>query len=865
MSIEKVTEEVIANFNFYCNQLDKECSRRKINLIFPERRDLDFFIREKKTYSVSFEYNSKKYADMFPIMIGSQWDNLEKDSVTHYYRGWFIVVGNIYSLPNYFTNDNTNAYVCNKGNNVRMHLYDSYDARGVQVTFDVTQETLAVNDKKGKKKIYNSFEPNFFSNHFQNVELIQALLKVSPLDEQKLFYLWIRYATKYVPQHFHIDSLKNKKTFTPGYLFYKQIFFIFFSSLIKGAAAVAKAARRITNNCTTGCLLGNVSQKTIFQIEGDSVERDVHGCKKNIYHGSFLTNRAGNLGSDTTQDVVRSVPYTQLMKETSASSCYRQGSAFNHHFAKYHTNVTVRVYTQSLKKPSNTINYNDESIGFFCFLSASDAKKVGTNVMTVRNTFVSVPSLPLEAVLIHIVDKLKVSVIQDNSYLVIFNDIPVGYCEDATLVQFAMKQDIPGLELKVNGMCIFCRYKDGALIKKDKLVSPFDADFWNYKPSCFEDITSWVVDILPHFRHNKPSKNIFAVSSLKNDITNFENYEICQKLAENNSLFISKADYTCDKLGFKTLCFWTVFLAAKGCNQYDSFAMSEHAAQSTWIRCTTTLKLKITIGDSKYVLFKPVTGSSTNSLVGQLISDISPLHPKCVNSVGFARRITEQNYEIHTSRHDRQWTVQRHYWANDLLYIDLLSEAKPIMTGDKMCCLEGQKGIIHIQKYLNNFKTIDIESGETLPVQVCLHPISLIQRCTMGLMKYTSRQVHIINEQGTCLTPKPVFAGYVPFLLMKHLAIDTTHSVGHKVNRSRFTRQPTQGKANAGGYVVGYQDISLALVPEKMETFVSRENIAYSDLTDNGSTTTASNNLIEYNKHYKVDMQLKKKPRIEFS
>ncbi|GFQ68215.1 RNA_pol_Rpb2_6 domain-containing protein [Trichonephila clavata] len=701
---------------------------------------------------------------------------------------FFVINGCLRQVPYFFTNDPTNVHIV-RNNIVRCYTYDS-DDRGRELSYYVTDNKLCVIRNDGT----------------ESVEDVSVFFDFCPYPIDQEAYMSFVYKNN----TFDIDHLANKVVVSPGHLFVKLFIKYLYPPLKENDWVKVKSKlSMVVKSIETGCLLHVLSRKTVYFKESKSVGKMV----------SMPLENYRELGMNGEVYVEKN------------TGCYRDVNLQTYPLNPYISHLIIRQISSKVKNNA-ALAFHPSYIGFLCILGTFETKNVGRTNMMVRHTFVS--SCDEMDPVAHkqpgqkLYKYLNLEPATTNNirvFYVVINEacIPITQSCFHSIDLMDIKKIFKFIECYVSGNFIFIRYKVGLLFKKFNSiwVTPRDEAYWALKLYQLKDkfeivekfgydyITGYHVDLNPYFKHNAFPKNILAFNALKNAVLatdpsyslyfmdTISAYMLPTK--QHHVVLPPVDDGFSSHFVLKIPKVIVAYMSFMGNNQEDCIVMNESLKSFNCYRFYT-IRVKFNVSDK--LVFYPVLGDNETDFLGTIAYhgeetiQVEPLsvHVKIMS-------IKNNIFNLHFSKYP--FKILQYNLTKDRLSI-CVNQFHETNTGDKLCSLHGQKGVI---RKMDKMPTFD---EETFP-DLIINPFSLF-RMTMGQIKEgielgNGKDAHIVRNSDGKIIPggKAFYAGTLYFAVSyfsnEHFYAPTEYV------RDKINDQPVKGRSRAGGMRLGNMEL----------------------------------------------------------
>lgn len=813
LNVPAMINPIIENYDKHVNNFitflrDKlECE-----LVYQGPDSVREHILQKSVYACSVYYKPKKILkDVFPIMIGSRLDLAIRHQSARSFkeclevqsgpfeevdigRGFFIVNGFLRHIPYFYTNDPTNTHVIQK-KLVRVYSYNAQD-RGKELSYYMASNAngrefgdVVVVHNDGRE---TDRDPTFFAHCPYPVHLTAYMHYV------------------FQKNLFDIDHLGNKMVVSPGHLFTKLFVKYLYGPLRSNDWKLIKSRTALVrHSIESGCLLHVLSRKTVYFKEGRS---------------------AGKMTNEPCESHREIGANGEIFIEKSMG-CYRELSTQTYPLNPYLLYLIVR-------QMSNKVNhatlepYHPSHEGWFCKLGVFDTKNVGRTNTMVRGTIVTCCD-DLDPVY-HEADRnpfwktLGLKPQADSCYHVVVNEacIPVTQASFDRIDLLKLKRQFTHIECYARDKFIVIRYKMGLIMKQlpdtDLWVTPYDELYWARR--CFQInsreemhksqpcLYSYFVDLNPFFLHNAFLKNILAFNALKNAVlattSRYAHYFMDSVSAyqlepgrDHKALLEPLRDGVSPHFTIFLPHVDVTYMSFLGITQEDCIAKREDFRGFDCYRFYT-LRLKI-LNATSWLRFYPVHGhvDEESNLLGTFISDQPfKLEPYSIH----VKVIPKSKNEYLLTFSKKPFRVVQYHVTNDKLTISVEQE-HICSTGDKLCSLHGQKGVIRV---VDKVPTLDL----TVKPVLIINPYCMF-RMTMGqpleaVVLGGGRDAQIVhNSDGQLMKGSKALYGKTFYLVIVYFSIEHMYAPDTWV-MDKVMCQPVKGRSRQGGMKLGNMEVN---------------------------------------------------------
>lgn len=823
--IDPILENFDAHVNNFIHFLwDKlEC-----RLVYQGPDDIRQHILQKTVYACSVYCKPKKYLkDVFPIMIGSRLDFAIRHSAQRTFeeplpavssvsfpfrevdigRGYFIINGFLRHVPYFYTNDPTNTHVIQK-KIVRVYSYNAYD-RGKELCYYLAD----VNEKRRYGQVVvvhndgseTSEDPHFFTHCPYPTHLTAYMTHI---HRNNLF---------------DIDHLGNKMVVSPGHLFTKLFIKYLYGPLReRDWKAIKSRTTLVQHSIETGCLLHVLSRKTVYFKEGKS---------------------AGKMTNEPPQESHREIGANGEIFIEKSMGCYREMSTQTYPLNPFLLYMIVR-------QMSNKVNhatlepYHPSQEGWFCKLGVFDTKNIGRTNTMVRETIVSTVAhldqvyadaaaatnefwqmLQLEPC----AAAAAAAAAESSSYYVVVNEacIPVTRQSFDRVDLLRLKRHFQQIECYERGKFIVIRFKMGLIMKRlpetDIWVTPSDEMYWARRCFQIEDKAemterwpgpnqySYLVDLNPFFHHNAFLKNILAFNALKNAVlATTSKYALYfmdtmstyrrEPSSYHKALMEPIRDGVSEHFALLLPQVVVTYMSFLGMTQEDCIVKRR---DFRGFDCYRFYSLRFKVKASSWVKFYPVRGDvdPESDLLGTLMSDqameVEPfsIHVK-------VQRVTVSEFRLTFSK--TPFKIVQHCFADDKLTVSVEQEHVS-STGDKLCSLHGQKGVIRVAD------KVPLLDGRVKP-DLIVNPYCLFRMTPGQILEAVYAgggrdAVLVQNSEGLVMKGATAFYGRTVYFVVVYFSCEHMYAPDKWVT-DKVINQPVKGRSRNGGMKIGTMEVN---------------------------------------------------------
>lgn len=812
MNIEEITHYIVKNYNENVDKFIKLINEIDCDLIYNGKGMTDC-INNRSVYACSIKFIKKPIdpkkkckgrilQNVFPIMIGSKLDvairkygltefkNL--DNIPNLAEGkhpfeygdiaicCFLINGALKQIPFFITNDVTNPHIVKKSI-VRLYRYDSNE-KGQELTmyfmnmdsFQRGDVIVRLNDGTHSTDVEQFFECPY------------------PVDSKV-------YLEKIYSGDFNIDNLENRIVISPGHLFYK----LFTKNLYiplrdRNYDLISKKHSIVCKSIENGDLLHIISKKTLF-------------FKENNITNKMVSSHSGHQHREVGQN-------DEIYIEKK-STPYRDANCQIYPYFPYLAHFTNLQISNKVKS-KKILAFSNSYIGFLCLFGTSEAKNVGRVMMLARDTFVSTQDNTN-----HIYSLIGIKLGHEGYYVVVNSAcISITYACFLKINLVMLKKRLKFVECFPSGNFILINYKMGLLYKKlndDCWVTARDFSYWRehlypgktiaefINAKGYDFITSYSVDLLKYAKHNAFPKNLLAINALKNSVLSttpvYSRY-----FKETISAYVTKTDLYEPVLEPQTEFskhyvmylpkLNIMFMSYKGCTQEDCIVMREDLDVFD-IQRLYTAKIKFEKLNSNLKYFHPRIGPSNpfekKSFLGTLVCPTDKIKIASQTMHLIFEEINSSIIQVYFNK--PHFSILEFYISPTSLMITIESLHK-CSTGDKLCSLNGQKGVLQKHKDLPFAVS---ENGEKIVPDMLINCYCIISRQTMGQISEALDNggrdyTNIYNSDGVKIPGIRSLIGKVSYIAILYLSSEHYYTATD-CNKDKIIGQPVRGRSRNGG------------------------------------------------------------------
>ncbi|KAI1306985.1 hypothetical protein HDE_00883 [Halotydeus destructor] len=545
-------------------------------------------------------------------------------------------------------------------------------------------------------------------------------------------------------------------------------------------------------------------------------------------------------------------------------------------------------------KDGKALAWQQSCLGFLCPLSTSETKNTGRSLLLCQDVSSTIWSAETIAqVVLQIISRFCSNGFEDaqtedkreNIHLIVVNYVPFRVSEQdfedfaASLLQ--LKREFGNIEcfteFRRGARVGFFRIRDAMFMRSIPLPdgqrvwsSPNEFKFWftfESKKSFlglidefpFSFFSGAMAVFVPKSQHNIAQKGILALNNLRNAILN-ENTEILDIFREPQCMtqrlqpslaheFFKPIDEISERFQVRFAKLRVQSNWQQGLNEEDAFVLNrdspfvKHCAvtKQLSLRFVITLQLPAAEIDSPCIKFQQVTsmGNQCDETLPMVLGRVYEVHGApilCVSSSSGAsvRKKTETTCYLEFNR-----PGYRCYGSTSLKYDSSLKahvlllqiqKTNKIATGDKICSLAGQKGIVKLIDSKSIARTVNSEGEvEHDVIDIVMHSDSIIRRQTIGqMLEFGEPKTSYIRSHDGTLHPIQVFDA-----LFMQVAFRATEHIymARRCTYDVVLGQPAKGSSRGGGVKQGTMEIRNCYVGNNLSYASKRMLYDNSDVT----------------------------------
>lgn len=789
--------DYIDNFNIYTKYFFGECFKRNETLfIDPITNFRSQYIVSKKTYSLNIKTDKGELQyNQWPIMLGSLIDlrirYLKQYSFSEYpvepyplpepvepldwLYSCFIINGILESIPMYLTNSTCNLH---KGKKFKFIIY-SYDKNlvGVRMSLNILKNTITIKDKKGKKR------KNLSNKQLANIlkDLYPFDIILDCVDSDRIKEAYFEYA-KHNP--YAIDSLQNKKIFTPGELLFRQIMYYNISDK-------QKKTKIISSSIDTGQMLSNIS-------------------KSNFNTGSTFTSN----------EIEKSLSSNNQVLFEKKESVYRRTNTQIVPLVPLLCQQVIRLFTSKISRSPKPLTFSNTNLGFLDAASALDTKNIGKQFSLVKNVVVS--DMGKQGLIEEILKTCFKIVNKRDNILVAINDVPFYvkcvYIDKILNLKKINPHNIEFITLKKNKIYSIYVNQSGRLFRKEENISPREAP---YAAMNINNITSLFTDLCFKYKcHTMAAKIFLSRGTSKNSILNMDP-KINHYFLETNGCYLLDNKFMKNMINSKwkmnALVINQIFASCENYTAEDCIVVKNSSLAKINIVMTMSIKISLNAIKPEDIKFQQSFNSKKSNYLGKIYETKGrPFLIKFINYNSYINKVNAFTYKIYTTKENIGFGIKSVDIAGNNIVIHL-EHLHTLESADKLCSWNGQKGMIY---GIDNFYEC-----EGVDIDCAISPTCIAQRQTMGhLVDMINRggkmysDVYFTNKQGVKKKIEGSFMiGPSSYMIVNNLGINHIYTSSHNFsNYDSITGAAIKGGLRNGGYKISTQDIYTSLEPQHL-------------------------------------------------
>lgn len=877
LDVHAMTDPFINNYNDHVNIFIEFLKTRlsSSRLVYEGSTIVYNHILDRTTYACSVRKGNRILKDVFPVMIGSRLDlairhrgkkdfngDIDEDETApcqtmDIARGFFLICGYVRQLPYFFTNDPTNTHVV-AWTTVRVFSYDS-DDRGTKLTWHSQNDN---DNNAGEIQItYNNGTESKEEQH------IAGFFHHSPHPVTH-----VPYASGLILNGtFDIDDLGNKTVYSPGHLFVKLFIKYLYVALKQNIASQIKSKYGLViKSIETGNLLHVLSRKTVYFKEMKS---------------------SGKMTEEPMRSAHREIGENGVVYQEKMMGCYREVSSQTYPLNPYLLQLIVRQ-TSNKVKHCNLAAYHPSYMGFLCPVSCFETKQVGRTTMLVKGIEVSVCQ-GLDPVFSEAKDcvlwkELNLSEAKcPGKHFVVVNEACIAVTKECfeSIDLLRLKSKFSKIECfetkdKQQQCFILIRYKTGLLFKqltKDVWVTPRDELFWTSILFClrtkreltkkfgYDYYTSYITDLNPYFMNNSAPKNILGINSLKNSVLAPD--ETCARyfldgvsaylVHKCENVVLPGIDELSKMFEIHIPRATVLYLSHKGMTQEDCIVRSKNYNKFDCMRFHT-LRFKIVCDGP--CTFHPVKGDldASDRLVGTFVnhgeSDVILEEP---SQSLLIEDVTNKAKKIYFKK--TPFRVVQFHLSSNLLSV-CVERPHEIRTGDKLCSLHGQKGVLRIAE--DDLPLLDETVRPDLIVNAyCMFRMTPGQ-ILEGIEKGGGKDAETVrNSDGELIEGARAFYAGTLYYPIAYWSVEHMYAPQDCV-RDKILNQAVKGRSRGGGMRLGNMEIYNGLRANGIASCCEEKMFEHGDATLPEYIPKSVRLVIEDAKFFKANIRYDMRPSV---
>ncbi|KAI1282543.1 putative DNA-directed RNA polymerase [Halotydeus destructor] len=598
------------------------------------------------------------------------------------------------------------------------------------------------------------------------------------------------------------------------------------------------------------------------------------GIKQSQYGQRRLSERTGQAYCERTSCVFQDVALT------------------NYQLVPFLVSNAKRVLSDKVKD-GKALAWHQSCLGFLCPLSTSETKNTGRSLLLCQDVISTIWSAgTIACVINHIVRRFCSIEPQEADRDALFHLIVVNYVPfrvtrqnfenfEASLVQ--LKREFKKVECftesRGSTRLGYFRIRNAMFMRFTPLPngqsvwsSPNEFNFWfchqSTKPFLrlvdehpFSFFSSALAVFVPKSKHNIAQKGILALNNLRNAILN-DDQEILNVFCEPQCLtqrlppsiayeFFNPVDRVSSRFQVRFAKLKVQSNWQQGLNEEDAFVLNRNSSfvKQSYVTKHLSLRYMITLQvpaaevDSPHIKFQQVTslGNQCDGTLPMVLGRVYEVHGapiQCVSSSSGAsvRKKNENTFYLEFNRpgYCCHGPASLSYEASLKAYVLLLQIQKTskIATGDKICSLAGQKGIVKLIDSSSIARTLNSEGEvENDVIDIVMHSDSVIRRQTIGqMLEFGEPRTSWIRASDGQLHPILVFDAL--FMQVAFRATDNIY-MARTCAYDVVLGQPAKGSSRGGGVKQGTMEIRNCYVGNSLSFASKRMLYENSDVTFN--------------------------------
>lgn len=813
LDVPKMVRPFLDNYDTHVDRFVGFLRKLDCQLVYEGPSQVQDHVRDRTVYACSVKcLGNKVLPNVFPVMLGSKLDLAIRKKATYDFSrgvpdpgplpfevadiglGFFIVNGCLRQVPYFFTNDPTNTHLVKK-TIVRCYDYDAND-RGRQLSY-------YTDGVDGRRRGELCVVLNDGSSSTLGVDFFGHC----PYPVRQEAYM----SQVFKEDRFDIDHLSNKIVVSPGHLFVKLFVKYLYGPLqAKKWQLVKSKGSLVAKSIETGCLLHVLSRKTLY-------------FKENSGPGKMVSAQPGSH---------REIGVNGEVYMEKSTGCYREVNSQSYPLNPYLLPLVVRQLSSKVKS-SAVCAFHPSYVGFLCLLGCFDTKNVGRTHMMVRDSYVSdhvdldpvFDAHPKRSRLYELLDLEVASPGMENVRYVVVNEacVPVTTRCFERIDLLLLKRALGRIECLQRGPFAYVRYKIGFLYKRllgtDVWVTARDEMYWAERllgirtrralvdAAGYDYVCSHLVDLNPFFHHNAFPRNMLAFNALKNAILatdrKYARYFLdtvsayTTRTALHEPILPPADDGVSEHFVMYVPKITVAYHSFLGRNQEDCIVVRDGLDCFDCCRFYT-VRLKVSSGPYQ---FHPVRGDPDDdqflgTVVGRGRLSIEP------QSI-YVRLVPESpsQYKIFFTK--SPFRVLQFQDTPDRLVV-CVEQAHPSSTGDKLCSLHGQKGVV---RFVPEMPLLD----ESVTPDAVVNPYALFRmtpgqileglHCGGGRDSETFR-----NSDGDLVPVGSTFYAKTFYFPIAYLSSEHIYAPSVCV-RDKINGQAVKGRSRGGGMRLGNMEL----------------------------------------------------------
>ncbi|KAI1284267.1 putative DNA-directed RNA polymerase [Halotydeus destructor] len=691
---------------------------------------------------------------------------------------------------------------------------------------------------------------------------------------------------------FDIDHLKNKLILESGEVLYR----IAKSELLPLLKDMIFQDQNITNRLASldkrllsgQAFTDSFSKKTVFECS--AAKRDFRGVPKQFgENGEVYLDKENSVFQAVNVSAYPLIPFLSSMAR--------------------------RVLSEKTRS-NRALAFNISHVGYLCPLMTSESKNIGRTVALCRDLQTSFHTQKKIQVVLDTIQQRYVLAGPCSDFIIIINHLPLKTSEQG------MRSFLGDLyELKLTYGCVECYLENTKLghftimnglpfknignSTEHFYASPPEFEFWtvriypgistledlvNFKG--FDFVSSSFTALAPLSQHNSSSKVTLLLNNWRNAIIATDKHLgetllepiFSVKYVDSNvdNAFFETKDIFSDQYQVFVPRLVTAVATAGGWNQEDclvvnrdcQFALTESVTRRVCpkVRCILQFPWKANFPDQPPQFeFKALSyGSEGPGCCPVLLGNVIEIHGYPFAAASYCPGISFQQKSrfswlvFYSKNRFIVETATSIYPASNnqmnFIFALMLVKEQRLADGDKLCSLNGQKGVV---KLLPPSYVVKLSSGRV--VDLMLHPLSVLKRQTVGelLMFGGAREEEAVLPNGST---QRLLVADTSFLQVNFRSEDSLY-ISAKCAIDAVLNQPTKGSNRNGAMKIGPMELRNCFAANGLASTTYELLIENSDLKYAGTSksTTAFELCNADAKFFKCEYEISTEAMVEIT